>query len=400
MHMLLVGAWPELANQLVGLPARVSVLQLPGAGAGRESAWAHRYLEVDYGDTAAAVTSAQAIHREDPIDVVVGLREFSLRAVAAIARQLNVACVPGPAETLGTDKAAVRETLNRAGCRAVGYCRCESAAHIAEFADLAGFPLVVKPVAGAGSAGVHAVVCRGDIGAAWAHAAAAGKDGVLAEQMLIGPEYSAEVRSLAGRHEVVAITEKLTTGPPHFVEIGHLVPARLDDDVAAGLAAEAVRCLDAIGHVWGPTHVELIGTVDGPAVVEINRRLGGDRIWELVALATGRNIMLESLLDAVGEPYHRARRKPRGAAIRFLYAEKPGWLAEQSPACYPRSRRELVRTHILETDGAQVNPPRSSSDRLGYVLTVAPDSRQAAEAADALQQAMLRDLFTPARRSA
>ena len=394
MHVLLVGAWPELAYQLVGLPARVSVLQLPGAGGEPESAWAHRYLEVDYGHPRQAVRAAERIHHDDPIDVVVGLREFSLRAVAAIARRLGAECVPGPVGTLGADKAAVRRTLNRSGCRKVRYRRCGSATDVGQFAEAVGFPLVVKPAAGAGSVGVHAVARPDDIGPAWAHAvAAAAEGGVLAEELLIGPEYSVEVRSVNGLHEVVAVTEKLTTGRPHFVEIGHLVPARLDDAAAAELGAEAVRGLDAIGHARGPSHVELIRTARGPAIIEIDRRLGGDRIWELVALATGRNLMLESLLDAAGERHQAALGEPRGAAIRFLYADRPGRTAAKPSPRVSVAERELVRTHLAAGGGAPVSAARSSHDRLGYVLTVASDAEQAAKAAETIHQAVTRDLF-------
>ncbi|GGK75271.1 ATP-grasp domain-containing protein [Mangrovihabitans endophyticus] len=376
MHLLLVGAWPELANQLVGLPARVSLVQLPGAADPRETAWAHRHACVDYvGDIAATVSLAVDIDRRDPVDVVAGFREFSLPAVRAVAEKLNVACVPGPAATLGHDKAAVRDMLNRSDCRSVPFRRCATAADVAAFAAAEGFPFVLKPAGGAGSAGVHAVCRAADIVPAWQHSSAVATNGrVVAERLLDGPEFSVEVRSAAGSHEVVAVTEKTTTGPPHFVEAGHLVPARLAPDVAGALAAEAVRALRAIGHETGPSHVELIRTTRGPTIVEINRRLGGDRIWELVLLATGRDLMRESLLDAVHATPALAPERRRAAAIRFVLDEQGD---EGADAASPP---ELLRRTVMTTHHR--GPVRSSHDRLGYVLTTAADGDRAAQAAE------------------
>jgi biotin carboxylase len=157
VHMLLVGAWPELANQLVALPARVSLLQQPKSVDAREREWAHRYVEVEYGNVDAAVAVAERINREDPIDVVVGFREFALAAVAAIARALDLPCVPGPVETLGQNKAQVRELLRGSAARAVRHRLCATVGDVAEYAKEIGFPLIIKPVTGAGSVGVHAV---------------------------------------------------------------------------------------------------------------------------------------------------------------------------------------------------------------------------------------------------
>ena len=49
---------------------------------------------------------------------------------------------------------------------------------------------------------------------------------VIAEAVLSGDEFSVEAISVDGRHEILAITGKLTTGEPEFVELGHWQPAR------------------------------------------------------------------------------------------------------------------------------------------------------------------------------
>ncbi|GII77025.1 carboxylase [Sphaerisporangium rufum] len=396
MHMLLVGAWPELANQLVGLPARVSLLQQPKSVDGREQEWAHRYVEVEYGEVDAAVAVAERIHHQDPVDVVVGFREFALPAVAAIARALDLPSVPGPVDTLGLDKAEVRDLIRDGAARVVRHRVCRTEQDVHGFAAEAGFPLILKPAGGAGSIGVHAVRDAAGLADAWRHAsAAAAGAAVLAEELVTGPEYSVETRSAGGRHEVVAVTEKLTTGAPHFVEVGHLVPARLPARVAETLGAEALRAVAATGHRTGPCHVELILTGEGPAIVEINRRPGGDRIWELVRLATGRDIMAESLWDAAGaEPPIGTR--SAAAAIRFLTPTGPATVAEVLPRDAAIGVPGFLRGVIsVPGPGAEVEPASSSLGRFGYVLVAGADAESAAAAAEQARARVDEELFVP-----
>jgi biotin carboxylase len=394
--MLLVGAWPELANQLVALPARISLLQSPTAANVREREWTHRYTEVDYSEVAEAIAAAEQIHQHDPIDVVVGLREFSLPALVAIAHKLGVPSVPGPPESLGMDKAVVRELIANGAARAVRHRICSTADEITMFGEEVGFPVIVKPPSGAGSIGVHAVDSALQVTTAWRHTSQSTKTGtVLVEELVQGSEYSVETRSINGRHEVVAVTEKLTTGAPHFVEIGHVIPARISETTAAVIGTEALRAVTAIGHHTGPCHVELILTAQGPAIVEINRRLGGDRIWELAHLATGRNIMLESLHDAVQTEVHVGPAGDRAAAIRFFIATEPATVADKLPRDLAVKVPGFIRAQFsVPGPGAKVCPTVSSLDRLGYVLTTADTADSAASAAEEAHQVIIEQLFT------
>lgn len=394
MHLLVLGAWPELANQLVGLPARVSLLQAPGAADAREAAWAHRYVEVDYTDLGQGMRAAAEIHAEDPVDLVIGLREASLAVVGEIARKLGVPSMPGPVESLGADKAEVRRLLNGGGCHPVPYRVCRWPDELTEFVSEHGFPAIVKPANGFASFGVHTVTGPDDVGTAWAHASDVGFGAVLAEKLLTGQEYSVETLSVDGGHEVVAVTEKLTTGAPHFVETGHIVPARLDTPALAAVGEEAVRALTAIGHRLGPCHVEIIRTGDGPAVIEINRRLGGDRIWELVQLATGRDMAREALLHAAGVTFEPAKVPPNAAVIRYLYSTVDARCVTTLPHNAAAGVPGLVRVEFSVAAGARVRPVLSSKGRLGYVLVHGVDSERAVQAAaqayDAVTAALLR----------
>ena len=43
-----------------------------------------------------------------------------------------------------------------------------------------------------------------------------------------GPEVSVETLTVDGECHIIQITDKITTGAPHFVEMGHTQPSQLD----------------------------------------------------------------------------------------------------------------------------------------------------------------------------
>jgi biotin carboxylase len=393
MHMLLIGAWPELAERLVGLPSRVTLLQRPELASAREAAWAHRYVKVDYHDLEAAVEVVARIHKEDPVDVVACFRELGLPTLDAVAKRVGLPAVSGPAESLGKHKAEVRGLLNDGGCLPVRHRVCKSRDDLARFAADVGYPVIVKPSVGYVMGGAYAVDHAGAVAQAWQHVTDATDEEIVAEQLLVGPEFSVETRSVNGAHEVVMITEKQTTGPPYFIEIGHVVPARIPVAVAELVGAEAVRALVAAGHRTGPSHVEVILTDAGAGVVEINRRLAGGRIWELIQLATGRDMMLESLTDAAGATPSVASGPARGAAIMFLYSDEARQIADELPVDAANEVPELVRTKITATAGSPAHPLVAPGARLGYVMTVAGTGDDAANAAERARRLVLDRLF-------
>ncbi|TCO40505.1 biotin carboxylase [Kribbella antiqua] len=372
-HLLLVGAWPELASRLVGLPGRVTLLQLDGMPGGSDltpyARWAADLIHAPWDQPAKVVKLAAELHARDPLDVVAGYGEFTLSAVTAIAQHCGIRSVPGPADQR-PGKAAQRAMLAAGGCMPVRCLVCDGPDDVRRFA--AGRPVILKPDLGNGSLGVFAVTdaCRIDEGWRWVRAAGLGA--VLAEEMLAGPEFSVETRSVEGRHEVLMVTEKFTSGPPHFVEVGHVMPAR----TAAGpsLEDEAVRALIALGHADGPAHVELILTEAGPAVVEVNRRLGGDRIWELLQLSTGIDVLRLVLLDALGKPPVVDRSVDAAAAIRFVHGDAA--MFADGPPVQPTSVAAVPGLVRFRWE------PTTYHRRLGHVLTHAADPSRAVHAAE------------------
>ncbi len=153
---------------------------------------------------------------------------------------------------------------------------------------------------------------------------------VLLEEVLTGTEVSVEAVTVDGRTTVVALTDKSVTGPPAFVESGHMFPAALPPRVADDVADFATA---ALGLTHGLSHTEVMITAGGPRLVELNPRQGGGYIFDLVHLVTGAH-PLRALVDlALGAapvigtaaaPLPGAAVPGGSAAVMFVMAPRPG----------------------------------------------------------------------------
>ncbi|MFE7271042.1 ATP-grasp domain-containing protein [Streptomyces sp. NPDC057623] len=351
-----------------------------------------RVVTTDTSDEDAVLAAARSVGERSRIAGVTSSSEYYAATAAATAHRLGL---PGPdADAVRTcrDKSEQRRMLAEAGVPVPEFTRVRDAREAVGAAERIGYPVVLKPVLGSGSLGVR--LCT-DPATTKAHAteltAASVNErglpvsrGVLVERYLPGAEYSVEV---FGNTVVVVVAKHL--GPlPDFVEHGHDLPAEPTSDARAQLEDVAVRAVKALGLGWGAAHVELRRHGDDTRVIEVNPRLAGGMIPDLVSRALGVDLVRAQVSAAMGLGHDGEQRGPaRAAAIRFLTAERPGvlagpdtWAAALAAA---RSTARVEAAELYRAAGEQVAPAHDFRGRLGHVIAVADTVPDAAEAASA-----------------
>ena len=179
-------------------------------------------------------------------------------------------------------------------------------------------PCIVKPVTGGGKSGVSYVSCLSDFKKAIQYAQTENVP-ILIEEYIDGKEVSVETISFNGKHFVIQITDKDSSGPPHFVELGHHQPANLSSNDSERICAIVPDILNKIGYTNGATHIELKITDSGIFLIEVNPRGGGDLIsTKLVELSTGYDYILAMIQVATGNFTYVPVNKMQYAGIYFL----------------------------------------------------------------------------------
>ena len=380
-HLVIISG-NDSSLPVVPLPdTTITLIQTPDRATDFQRASVDRFIEVPDITADSLIELLEPIHRETPVAALACFLESVILAAAVAADTLGIPSNPVDAVRTAHNKFLTRRALQRNGIPQQPWRLCRSLDEVVAFRHaVAGAPIVVKPVTGAGSAGVRLIRNDDDMRSAWDSIGGLKQwalldnpeHAVIAEAVLSGDEFSVEAMSVGGVHEILAVTGKLTTGAPEFVELGHWQPAQLREDQRDAVVHRTMAVLDAIGHQTGPSHTEVM--VDGldVGVIETHTRFGGDQIWELTELTTGRHFATETLFALLGLDAPEPGVRHGAAAMRKLDWANPERVAHASP------RDGVVRlSRPSQQRPEDVTKITDSSDLDGYVLTVGEDVRAA-----------------------
>lgn len=305
--------------------------------------------------------------------------EYWIATAAALAARFGL---PGPdagAVRAARDKSHQRRVLQAGGVPTPAFRVVRSADEAVAAAEEIGFPVVLKPVDGSGSMGVRACADADEVRE---HAAGLVRDGAdaraLVEALVPGDEYSVEVFS--GR--VIGITRKHLGRPPHFVEAGHDYPASVPEDVAAALVDSSIRGTELLGLGWGPLHWELRMNGGRAYPMEVNPRLAGGFIPELVRHAQGIDLIRETLRLVVGRTPGLEAMRHHHASIRFLFAPAAGRLAEVEGRSAALGLAHVMDVTMYRRAGEELTIEGDFRDRIGHVVACAERAEAACAAAE------------------
>lgn len=195
----------------------------------------------------------------------------------------------------------------------------------------------------------------------------------LIEEFINGKEYSAEMLYTNLGWKLVSITEKETYGK-HLVECGH-VTGSIDTPIN-NLEDKLTEMLKIFGLNFGAAHIEFFIKEDNLYLVEINPRLAGDCIPELVELATGINMVEHVLCQAIGEKEEIGTKKEKYAAIQFALPKSLGEYREINAVEEVEKVNGFIRISINKLP-YKSSGIKNSYHRLGYLITKADTKEEA-----------------------
>ncbi|MBB0231592.1 ATP-grasp domain-containing protein, partial [Streptomyces calidiresistens] len=260
---------------------------------------------------------------------VLGFTAVGSLVAARANESLGLPGNPHAAVAYLTDKAALRDRVNRSTASPVRFERCDRVAALVPTAERVGFPCVVKPRTGSGGTDVH--LLRSAAEAEVFSRRSAPEPALIVEEYLEGPELRVDVHSRDGRHAVLAVSRRVrpanpspaSPGPGTSLLAGTArgwdLPVDLGRRELSRVHRLAEATLTAAGHRHGHARVEMVLTRRGPALLEADAHPGADPFPELLAAATGHDVHALALAGVLGRPDPGVRRSPaRYAGLRRI----------------------------------------------------------------------------------
>lgn len=312
--------------------------------------------------------------------------DLPVRTVAAVAKRLNLVGISEVTALLATDKAMMRERFKDYDIPIPKFHKTNNLVEYLNITRLFKNDFIVKPVDNSGSRGVYWVRSKDDFERAFSYAKNNSRSGeILVEEFMTGREISVEALSFKGEIHVIAITDKLTTGIPNFVEMGHSQPAQFDDLTIEKIIKVAKDAIHAIGIEDGASHVELMITNEGPKIIELGARLGGDCITShLVPLSTGIDMVGNCIRIALNEKPDLDLKFKMGSAIRY-FRTSAGQIQSINGIEMAAAVKGICDITLVKNIGDIINNINNSTDRVGFVIA---QSNKVTEAIEACENAL------------
>ncbi|WP_159991007.1 ATP-grasp domain-containing protein [Pelistega ratti] len=124
---------------------------------------------------------------------------------------------------------------------------------------------------------------------------------VLIETYFKGTLFSAETISFKGETKILAISSRILSDIPLFMEKAISLPINTNHQELSGVEEWIKKILSCIAYTDGFAHIEFIVTPNGFEVVEVNPRLGGIQIGEALCQSYDTNIYKAFIEIAVGK---------------------------------------------------------------------------------------------------
>ncbi len=242
-------------------------------------------------DPEALVAGARGVAGQlGGLDALIGTLEQAQVPLAVARERLGLPGLSVAAAENFRDKARMKTVLRAAGLPCARHRLCASASEAWSFAREAGYPLVVKPPAGAGAKATFRVDDAGALGEALAvHAPTAGHE-VLLEEFVLGEEHSFDTVSIGGR----PVWHSLSHYRPTPLEVLRhpwiqwcvQIPREVDAPRYDDVRKAAFAALAALGMGTGVTHMEWFRRPDGSlAISEVAARPPGAQFCTLISYA-------------------------------------------------------------------------------------------------------------------
>ncbi len=262
-------------------------------------------------------------HRFGPVHRGLGVLEDLQVQLGHVRERLGVA---GPGAALAhrfRDKGAMKEALRAAGLPCARHRLLRSDADAWAFVDQVGFPLVIKPPAGAGCRATVRVRNPQELARTLADFQLGPGREALAEEFLTGAEHSLETITVGGVPRFWSVSRyypsPLEVMEQDWVQWCVVLPRELDDPSFLQARDLAVRAIRALGLKDGVTHMEWFRRPDcSLAIGEIAARPPGARIVQLTGLAHGFSLERAWARAVVDGAFDGPWPRQRSTGVAFL----------------------------------------------------------------------------------
>ena len=240
-------------------------------------------------DEHAMTEAVRRLSQRAQVDRLEATVEAHVMAAAHVREQLKIHGTTSKTAWLCRDKPAMKDAARAAGIACAASARVATVAEAEAFAKKTGYPLICKPLDGAGASGTHKVTNDAELATALGTLNVAKGRTIAMEEFLTGHEGFYDTLSVCGKpvidfacHYYPNVLEAMRT---RWISPQIVTTNRIDGGHYQDLRTMGQQVITALGIWTSPTHMEWFRGDKGLKFSEIGCRPPGVGVWDLYCAA-------------------------------------------------------------------------------------------------------------------
>ncbi|HDX9610203.1 TPA: ATP-grasp domain-containing protein [Bacillus toyonensis] len=234
------------------------------------------------------------------------------------------------------------------------------------------FPLIVKSPKSTGSKDVLLVKNKGQLALSIQSLfKKLPNEEILLEEYIDGPQYLVEILVHDGKVHIIAVIEQDITLFERFIVTGYSLLGQVDKRLYNSLFNAVNSVIRAFNMKNGACHLELRRINDVWKLIEINPRISGGAMNDIIEIGHGINLVQETIQLMLGNKPSLIKKHYKYVYAHYLTVKSTGKLIRVTGKKRSTKYPGVEKVFIKPKKGTILKPPTSMGHRCGYVLAAA-----------------------------
>ncbi|MBO1510274.1 ATP-grasp domain-containing protein [Metabacillus bambusae] len=200
---------------------------------------------------------------------------------------------------------------------------------------------------------------------------------ILVEEFLNGTQYIIEIVVCNGKIEFAGVIEQKIDHKYRFIVTGYEYPAVLTEEAYTNLINSVTSILKCMEFTDGSCHLEMRFVNGVWKLIEINPRISGGAMNEIIMESTGINLAKEILKLTLGLKSFQTINEQKYVYAHYLTVNSTGRLLKITGKNRASAISGVRKVYVKPRKGTILTIPMSMGDRYAYVLAAADTPEEA-----------------------
>ncbi|OHD17253.1 MAG: hypothetical protein A2Y34_18460 [Spirochaetes bacterium GWC1_27_15] len=339
-------------------------------------------------DVDGTVRIAKEFNKKVKIDGVITVGTDASMTVAAVANALNLPGIEFKNAEAASNKVKMRERFADHNVPIPKFVKCWSFLDLQNAVKNLGLPLVIKPADNMGARGVMKIESEEVLEYAFTNAKTGSPSGeLIVEEYMAGPELSIDALVYNNEIHITGVADRLIEREPYFIEIGHVMPSNLPEELLQDGIEVFKKGIRALGINIGAAKGDIKITKTGAKVGEIAARLsGGFMSAYTYPYSSGVNLIHNAIDIALGFPPHNLTPTRNWVSIEKAIIPQSGIVKEISGINETLAIPGVKNIFLHINEGDEIKEPTSNVEKAGNFIVLKETREEALEVIRKVEQ--------------